>query len=240
MKDVLFLIPARSGSKVIINKNIKILGDYPLLVYRIKNAINLTSNKNIWISSDSEAYCNIASEYGVTIPFIRPKEIASDDSPSYEFILHAMNFAEVNNLKYQYICLLEPTSPFVYFQDIEKAYKKLVNTNNSDSIVATKEVHTNTFFIQEDSKYLNYLAKKFIKATNNLNRQNFPKEITPSGGFYISKWDEFKKHKSFYQENTLPFKLNEINGLEIDNHIDWVFAEFILEKKMIDLNKIGF
>lgn len=237
MEDVLFLITARSGSKGILNKNIKQLGGKPLLAYRIQTALKLTDKKNVWLSTDSEEYAQIGKQYGATVPFIRPEQLAKDDASSIDVVLHAMQYAESKGYKYSKIALLEPTSPFVYFEYIKKAIQKLNQTPKANAIVATKKTEVNTFFIQEDKAYLDVFSNR-INDEKALRRQDFKDEITPSGGFYIANWNAFKCSKSFYTEKTLSFVLPEVCALEIDYPEQFLWAEFLIDKKIINVDRI--
>ena len=189
-KKILWLIAARSGSKSIPNKNIKILGGNPLIKYIIESALNTDISKDVWVSTDSKAYAKIALKYKAEVPFIRPRFLATDNASSFDVVLHAMEHAKKVGLKYEYIGLLEPTSPFLKSEHLENALFLLEKTNNASSIVASVETKINTIFIQENSKYLKILSKR-LKNLKKLGRQNFKKEITPSGGLYISKWSDF-------------------------------------------------
>lgn len=228
-KKVLWLITARSGSKSIPDKNIKILGEHPLISYRIQSAINTRVEGNVWVSTDSEKYAQIAKEYGAEIPFIRPDDLATDDASSIDVVLHAMDHASSLNKNYDFIGLLEPTSPFIQSSDLDKAIELLDINENASAIVATKESRPNRIFIQKEDDYLSELADN-LKLYKKLGRQSFGKEITPSGGFYISKWADFLKNKSFYTTTTLSYLVDDISGLEIDEPLDWQFAEFIINK----------
>lgn len=232
-KNILWLITARSGSKSVPDKNIKILGDFPLISYCIKSAKNAKTSGDVWVSTDSEKYAEIALEYGAEIPFLRPEYLATDDASSIDVVLHAMKHAMKLNKKYKYIGLLEPTSPFIQSDDLDKAINILNDTNEATAIVATKESRPNRIFIQKEDSFLKELANN-LKTLKKLGRQSFGKEITPSGGFYISTWDVFLESKSFYTETTLSYLLDDISGLEIDEPLDWEFAEFIVGKKMFD------
>ncbi len=237
MKKILWLIAARSGSKSIQDKNIKKLGNLPLLAYRIKSALSISNSSDVWISTDCENYARIAKEYGASVPFIRPQELATDTASSSDVVLHAMDFAESKGLKYDALGLLEPTSPFITYYQLKNAFKLLIEENEAENIVACRETRPNSFFIQNDTKYLKILAERLEKLKFQ-GRQNFTKEITPSGGFYISKWEAFKRNKTFYTSKTLSFLVGIENELEIDELIDWKFAEFILENKIININDI--
>lgn len=230
IKKVLWLITARSGSKSIPDKNIKILGDRPLISYRIQSALSTKVSSDVWISTDSEIYAQIGKQYGAEIPFMRPSILSTDDASSLDVVLHAMEHAASINKKYEFIGLLEPTSPFISTTDLEKAIDLLTINEKASSIVATKESRPNRIFIQKEDEYLTELANN-LALFKKLGRQAFGKEITPSGGFYISKWADFLDNKTFYTSNTLSYLVDDISGLEIDEPLDWEFAEFIIKKQ---------
>jgi CMP-N,N'-diacetyllegionaminic acid synthase len=228
-KKVLWLITARSGSKSIPDKNIKVLGKQPLISYRIQSALSTKIDGDVWVSTDSEKYAEIAKEYGAEIPFLRPDYLSTDDASSMDVVLHAMEYASSLGKKYYFIGLLEPTSPFIQSSDLDKAIVLLSANESASAIVATKESRPNRIFIQKEDEYLSVLADN-LKLYKKLGRQLFGKEITPSGGFYISKWDAFLESKSFYTKTTLSYLVDDISGLEIDEPLDWQFAEFIIRK----------
>ena len=235
-KKILWLITARSNSKSIVHKNIKMLGEHPLMSYRIISASSSKFPNDIWVSTDSKEYASIAKKYGATIPFIRPKSLATDDASSVDVVLHAMNHAAKLNQEYEYIGLLEPTSPFITANDLDGSIDLLENNKRATGVVAVMESRPNKIFIQKKSKYLDELANNLYKVKK-LGRQNFDKQITPSGGFYIAKWDSFLETKSFYTEKTLSYEVDEISGLEIDEPLDWEFAQFIIKKKINEIKK---
>lgn len=234
-KKVLWLIAARSGSKSIPNKNIALLGGHPLLSYRIHTAKNTNCNNEIWISTDSIEYADIAIKYGAKAPFLRPKELADDFSNSTDVVNHAMEFAQQNCFTFDFVGLLEPTSPFITTVQLEQAIQNLKNEPEADSIVAVRESRPNTLFIQDEKKYLDQIAKE-IENIKRIGRQNFSKQITPSGGFYISRWDSFLEQRSFYTCKTLGFLVDNISGLEIDEPIDFSFANFLIETNIINID----
>lgn len=237
LNNILWLIPARSGSKSIPHKNIKKLGDYPLMAYRIKSALSIASSDDVWVSTDSEEYAEIAKRFGATVPFIRPEELATETATSADVVLHAINEAEKRGLRYSALGLLEPTSPFITYNQLSEAAHQLLGDNEAENIVAVRESRPNSFFIQKDSKYLSELAGRLSMVQTHA-RQNFSKEITPSGGFHMARWDSFKKSKTFFTQKTLSYFVGSENELEIDEPLDWNFAEFILQKGLIKISDI--
>ena len=135
-----------------------------------------------------------------------------------------------------YVGLLEPTSPFITSNQLDGALSLLEEHNEALAVVAVKESRPNKIFIQKQSMFLEELSLNLEKLKN-YSRQEFEKEITPSGGFYISKWNAFLEKKTFYTSKTLSFEVDEVSGLEIDEPLDWEFAEFIVLKKLNEIKK---
>jgi CMP-N,N'-diacetyllegionaminic acid synthase len=234
---VLWIVPARSGSKAIPDKNIKPLGGIPLLGYRIKVALQIAPGDSIWCSTDSKHYAEIAISMGASVPFLRPAELASDNASSTDVILHAMQYAEDMGLSFGMVGLLEPTSPFVFKEDIISAVDQLQTNEMADAVVAVRESRPGSVFIQESGPFLDKVAINIARLSN-IGRQHQSKEITPSGGFYISKWDAFRKNRGFYTVRTLAYEVPEQSALEIDEPIDWMWAEFLIEKGIVNINKL--
>lgn len=232
MGKILWLIAARSGSKSVPHKNIRELAGLPLLAYRIKTAAAIARKEDVWISTDSQEYADIAKRYGATVPFLRPEELAGDLAKSVDVVLHAMEYAEKLGFSYEAIGLLEPTSPFVPSSALSDAAELLLNDEEADAIVAVRQVRPSTFYVQEEGKYLDVLARN-IREAGVLRRQDEKREVTPSGGFYIAKWNSFKREKTFYTEKTLSWLLPDENSLEIDEPMDWLWAQFVLERQIV-------
>lgn len=234
----LWIVAARAGSKGIPNKNIKELGGLPLLAYKVKTARKIANSSDVWISTDSQYYADIASQFGASIPFIRPNELASDTASSADVVLDAINWAENRGIYYDMVGLLEPTSPFVPFQELKKATCILSSHSMANSIIAVRKVRPSSFYIQEQSEYLDKIAKNIDGINRTLRRQEELVEITPCGGFYIAKWDLFKEQKTFYTDRTLAYEVDEFAGLEIDEPIDFLWAQFLLENNIVNLNDL--
>jgi CMP-N,N'-diacetyllegionaminic acid synthase len=234
---ILWIIPARSGSKSISHKNIKKLAGIPLIGYRIKSALTIAEKEDVWVSTDSQEYAGIAQEYGATIPFIRPPELATDHAKSADVVLHAMYWAESLSRKYDAVGLLEPTSPFIKSSVLVSAVDNLFTESEAENIVAVRSVNPTTFYIQEEDKYLSKIAKN-IQSIGAIRRQDEKREVTPSGGFYIAKWEAFKQNRSFYTTKTMGYLVTDVEGIEIDEPIDWDWAEFLLDRKKISFEDI--
>lgn len=233
---VLWLVLARSGSRGIPHKNVKPLGGVPLLAYRVRSALAIARSEDVWISTDSEDYARIAEGHGATVPFLRPANLSADDSRSEDAVLHAMERAEAMGRRYDAVCILEPTSPFIRPEHLRLAVESLLGDKEAHSVVSVREVRPNTFFVQDEEAYLTALAENLKKRANKLRRQDFRRQVTPSGGIYLTKWEIFKERKTVYTEKTVPLLVSDIEGLEIDEPLDWLWAEFLIERKVVDIS----
>lgn len=238
---VLFLVTARGGSKGVSRKNIREIGGLPLIAYKIIAAKKCKYDKRIIVSTEDEEIAQISKKYGAEIPFIRPKELATDIANSIDVVKHAILWLEVNDpQKYEYICLLEPSSPFASYDDLNEALDLMVESN-ADTLLSVKATDVNTAFIHTlDAR--GRLSKFYyaIKELNSVRRQDMPTEYTMNGCMYIAKWEYFKENQSFHSENSMPYIMDEKNSIEIDSMFNYEMARFMVEKGIIDIEKWGY
>lgn len=234
---VLFIITARGGSKGVSRKNIKLVGELPLIAYKIISARKSCFDKRIIVSTDDKEIAEISRKYGADVPFMRPDELATDLAGSEEVVLHAMNWVIENSReKYEYVCLLEPSSPFASYKDLNEALR-LIEENDADTLLGMKEVDVTTNFIHsldKDGKLSEFYYA--IKDLKSIRRQDQKREYTMNGCMYIAKWDYFLKNKSFHSENSIPYIMPEENSIEIDTLLDYEVACKIVEKGLIDIS----
>jgi len=182
MKEILCIIPARSGSKGIKHKNIKIFKGKPLLAWSIEQAIQSSYKMRIIVSTDSKEYKDISLEYGAEVPFLRPKEISQDESIDIELITHAINFLEENEkYKPDIILQLRPTQPLRKVEDINNCLKIFIeNFDKYDSLRTVVEYEKSPFKMYTISNDKTNLLPLFdsienIKEPFNQCRQFLPK-----------------------------------------------------------------
>ena len=235
---LLWLVPARAGSRSILDKNIALLGGHPMLAWRVAAARQLADQADVWISTDSERYAEIAADYGATVPFLRPAELARDDTPSADVVIHALEHARARNLSYDGLVLLEPTSPFVLPETMKDAVARLEARPDADGVVATRKVHPASIYIQPETEFLTDLARR-IGVGAPPRRQQAPVEVTPSGGFYIARWERFLAEPSFFTDRTLGHRVGEVEGLDIDEQLDLEWGRFLVASGRVDTAVIG-
>jgi N-acylneuraminate cytidylyltransferase len=227
IEGVLFIIPARGGSKGLPRKNILPLAGKPMICYTIDAARGMTSDENICISTDDAEIIQIVEDYGLKVHFVRPAELAIDTAGSREVILHATNFYLHNFDKtYSTICLLQPTSPLRTAQHISEAFK--LWNDDLDMVVSVKEAKTNPYFnLFEEDK--NGLLKK-SKGGNFTRRQDAPKVWEFNGAIYIIRIESLKHNLISQLFRIKKYVMDESCSQDIDTMMDWKIAEFILEK----------
>ena len=233
-KNILGLIPARGGSKGLPRKNIIPLLDKPLIVWTIEQALASKYLDRVVVSTDDKEIAEISKKYGAEVPFIRPKELARDDSTTIDVIIHALNWFENAGENYDYLALLEPTSPLREKDDIDNGIKKLIdNENRADSLVSVGEIALEHPFISKEIDEKGYV-KQFYEVSNNnvTRRQNLFKAYFPYGVLYFSKIFAIKRYKTFYQAKTLPLFIKRWQNYEIDDMWDFICIEAILKKVM--------
>ena len=223
---IICVIPARKGSKGLKDKNIKKLNGIPLIAWSIKVAKKCKFIDEIIVSTDSLKIAEIAKKYGAKVPFLRPKQFATDKSSSFSVLKHAIDFYKKKNTFFEYILLLEPTSPFRSQQDLNTCIRKVLK-NKIESMVSVNKV------TEQHPIFLHYINKKNILIPylkNPQNRHVRRQEIRPlfylEGSIYISKISTLLKFKSFYHKKTQAYKIGKWKSLEIDDIDDFNLAKF--------------
>lgn len=222
-KKILGIIPARSGSKGIKDKNIKPLLGEPLIKYTIDAALNSNMIDDLIVSTDSKKYANISKELGAKVPFLRDDYLASDEAKTSDVIIDIL---EKINEDYDYFILLQPTSPLRDENHIKEAIKLGVDSE-CDSVVSVCEVDHSPMImntLDEDLSLFN-----FIKSSNR--RQDNEKFYRINGAIYISKVNHYKKTKDFYLENSKAYIMDRRDSIDIDDILDFQIAEAIMKSK---------
>lgn len=231
MDRTLAFIPARAGSKGIKDKNIKELAGKPLIAYTIEEAAKSNIFKDIVVSTDSTKIAEVARLYGANVPFLRPKELALDDSPTMDAIFHCLDYMINNGKKHDIIMLLQPTSPLRQWYHIKEAYE-LFNEKQADFVVSLCECEhsplwTNT--IDEDLRMDNFIRQE----VKNVRRQDLATYYRLNGAVYVAKVDKLLEEKSFFGRNSYAYIMNKYSSVDIDSIEDFEFAEFVLKKNQL-------
>ena len=213
------IIPARSGSKGIENKNICLLNGKPLIEYTINAGLNSCLKENIVVSTDSEEIANISRKLGVDVPFLRPKELSTDSSSSIDLILHCLD----KMIDYENIILLQPTSPLRNHEHINEAIHQF-EISECNSLISTQKQTFNRDY------FFNYKNDK-IELSNSIThqrRQDANLKMVPNGAIYISSQKNIRENKTFFTSNTKFYEMNKISSIDIDDIEDLKICESLL------------
>ena len=231
MKKILGIILARGGSKGIKDKNIVKFGNKPLIKWTFDAAKKSKKISKLILSTDSKKIASLARKNKIEVPFLRPKKFASDKSKSIDAIEHAINFFKKQKVFFDYIVLLEPTSPLRTTLDIDKSINLIIK-NKADSLVSICRVDeiNPSFLFKKKNKRLQPLEKKI---SNHLRRQDVEPIYFLEGTIYISKTNVLFKKRSFCHSNTIGFEVPNWTSLDIDDKTDLEIGTSILKQRKI-------
>ncbi|WP_289422251.1 cytidylyltransferase domain-containing protein [Thomasclavelia cocleata] len=224
---ILAIIPARCGSKGVLDKNIKLLAGKPLLAYSIECAQESNIFSDIIVSTDSEKYATIAKDYGASVPFLRSSKTASDTASSLSVILEVLG-----RLPHQYdiVILLQPTSPLRTSQHIVEAYS-LFNSKDADSVISvTPFSHSiawvNTLDINTLSLH-NFIKSEYL----NKRRQDLPSAYILNGAVYIFRTNKLSNNFNMFGEKSYAYIMDKKYSYDIDDEEDFNVVESLLYYK---------
>ena len=222
-KSILAIIAARGGSKGVPRKNIRLVGGKPLIAWIIEAAKKSSHIDRLILSSDDHEIIKVAAEYGCDAPFVRPKELARDDSSVSDAIMHAMEKIP----GYDYVMLLQPTSPLTQEQDIDGCIESIINLN-SKSMVSVTEPEKNPYWMfkmENNSRLKPVMGNEYL----NHRRQDLPYIFIPTGAIYIARSQWFMENRSFYSELTTGYKIPIERSLDIDTELDLKLLEVLIK-----------
>lgn len=223
--EPLIIIPARGGSKGVPGKNIKLLEGKPLIQYTIEAALAITKKENIIVSTDSEEIKNVVESLGISVPELRPKELSSDTSGTYEVLLYEIKKLERQNRFFNSFIVLQPTSPFREGYHIEEALQEYNDT--LDMIVSVKETNANPYYVlkeEDDNGFL--IPSKKSSATR---RQDVPKVWELNGAIYIINTKSLLAKPMSQFKHVKKYEMDEISSHDIDSILDWQMAEVLIK-----------
>ena len=227
-KKILAIIPARGGSKRLPNKNILPLGSKPLIAWSIESTKESKYIDNIIVSTDSQTIYDVAKEYGASTPFIRPAELAQDDTRSIDVVIHALEYYK--DEMYDYVILLQPTSPLRDATDIDAAIEYLFE-KEADSVIGVCEVVHSPLWsntLDENLSMDNFLDDKY----NNSRSQDLPIYYRINGAFYMSKVSSVLENETFFvKKNIYAHIMSPEHSADIDTKLDFMISQALIKIK---------
>ena len=224
MKNIA-IIPARSGSKGVKDKNIRLLAGKPLITYTIEAAFSSGEFDEVMVSTDSEVYAKIARNCGAQVPFLRSEATATDSASSWDMVEEVLTGYEAMGRSFDTFCLLQPTSPLRNGEDIREAYG-LFREKAEFAVVSVCEAEHSPLWcgqLPEDHEFANFIDRDSMKQ-----RQAGGKFYRLNGAIYIVDVARFREDRYLYTKGSYAYIMPQVRSVDIDTELDFKVAEVIM------------
>lgn len=223
------IIPARSGSKGLPDKNILDLNGHPLMYYTIKAALKSGCFDTVMVSTDSEKYADIAKSCGAEVPFLRSEELSSDTAGSWDVVREVLTQYKVMGNSFDYVALMQPTSPLRNAEDIKNAFKML-SRDNVHTVVSVTEVEHPVqwcFTMPESGSMKKYAESPY----NQMRRQDLETHYRENGAIYIVNASKIlNRDYNYYGDNCYGYVMPGERSMDIDSRMDFMIADMHIKK----------
>ncbi|MBE5871755.1 MAG: acylneuraminate cytidylyltransferase family protein [Lachnospiraceae bacterium] len=222
----LAIIPARSGSKGLPDKNIKLLGGKPLFAYSIKAANESGLFEEILVSTDSQEYAKIAKEWGAAVPFLRSARTSTDQASSWDAVKEAVENYRGLGREFDTITLLQPTSPLRTAQDIREGYR-MMEEKEARAVVSVCEMDHSPLWsntLPEDHSMADFIREE----VKNRPRQELPSYYRINGALYILRTKVLEDIGGLYGPGCYAYVMPGERSVDIDTSLDFKIAESLL------------
>ncbi len=219
---ILAVITARGGSKGVPHKNIKMAGGKPLIAWMIEAAKGAAFIDRLILSSDDTDIIKVAKKWGCEVPFVRPAELAQDESLTIDVVLHALDMVS----DYDYVVLLQPTSPLTKSEHIDGCIRQCIESG-AKTLVSVCETSKSPYwmFKKDDTDILTpFLGQNYL----NKRRQDLPKAYIPTGAVYVADIKWLRAKQSFYTEKTAGYLIETKYAVDIDTLTDFKIFEALI------------
>ena len=223
-KKILAVITARKESKRLINKNVLDLAGKPLIAWTIDEAKKSEYIDKVIVSTDGEKIIEVSKQYGADVPFVRPDYLSNDKATSISVLEHSIDFYKE---EFDYIMLLQPTSPLRTLKDIDNAIYML--SEETKAVVSVCETEHSPLWSNTLPNDLS-MADFIRPEVKNKRSQDLPKYFRLNGAVYIAEIDYFMQNNGFMGDNTKAFVMSQRNSVDIDTEVDFRICEILIEK----------
>lgn len=227
----LAIIPARSGSKGLKDKNIRLLLGKPLLAYTIEAASDSHMFDEIMVSTDSKAYAELALKYGAKVPFLRSEATSGDRASSWDAVREVLeNYKKIGET-FDTFCLLQPTSPLRSWDDIRKAYDILERTHGTTVVAVCPAEHPPQWYgrLGTDGSLDGFLPEDGTA----YQRQQYDQYYRVNGAVYIRNVDDFYQDGHLYKKGSYAYIMDQMKSVDIDTEMDFKYAEVLMKDALL-------
>lgn len=233
MGETLAIIPARGGSKGVPDKNIRLLAGLPLVVHSIELARRCPEIARTVVSTDSEAIAGVARQAGGDVPFIRPADLARDETPMLPVLHHALDELDPDGGRYELLLLLDPTSPGRLPNDIARAHDLLHEDPSADGVIAVSEPSFNplwTAVFDRDG----YIEPAWAGSYGR--RQDVPRVLRINAALYLFRTKFLRREQQSWQNGRhRPLEIPELRAFHLDSEDDFALSELVLANRLVEL-----
>lgn len=230
--EILAIIPARGGSKGLSRKNIKLLGGKPLIAWTIQATSKSKYINRVVVSTEDKEIQEISLEYGAQVPFLRPVDLAEDNTPGIDPIIYTVSqLLLTEDYKPDYVMILQPTSPLRTACHLDESIELFLKSSDDyDSLISVTELEHPTQWNRtiDENMYLKKIEN--YDDRNQFQRQSFSKTYRLNGAIYIVKTDILLEQKLIETDRTYSYVMNRESSIDIDTVEDFSYAEYLLNK----------
>ncbi len=222
---ILAVIPARGGSKGVLRKNIRDLAGKPLLAWTIEEANKSHYIDHVILSSEDMEIIEVAKQYGCDVPFVRPIELAQDDTPGIEPVIHAIKQCP----GYEYVVILQPTSPLRTAEQIDECIAYMLEKQADFCVSVTEPDHSPYWMYTLNEGAMEPL----IPQTQTIaRRQDLPKVYALNGAIYVGRTENILIEQTFLTSKTKGYVMPTMNSLDIDTALDFQICSILLKERV--------
>lgn len=224
-KSILAIIPARGGSKAVPRKNIRLVGNKPLIAWTIEEAKKSKYIDRLILSSEDKEIIQVAKDWGCEVPFIRPAHLSEDSTPGMEPVLHALSALP----DYDFVILLQPTSPLRRAEDMDGCIEECVR-KKAKTCVSLVKVDKSPYWMYSVFPD-GHMQPVMPPVSEKMQRQDLPVTYTINGAVYVAECKWLLKIKTFIGLETIAYLMPKERSLDIDDEIDMrLFKAWITER----------
>lgn len=226
---ILAVVTARGGSKGLPGKNIKDLNGKPLIAWTIEQISNSELIDRLVISTDSQEIADISENYGASVPELRPDYLATDSASSMDVLEYAIKSEEKQGRSYEYVMLLEPTSPLRKKGDLDNIIKLAGDNPERDGVISVGEVQLEHPMIVKRISKEGVIIPYCAEVPDAYQRQQHDEALFPYGVGYLIKTSVLKEKHTIYTSNVLPYYIERWQNYEIDDIYDFKCIETVMQ-----------
>lgn len=228
-KGIVAVVPARGGSKGLPGKNIKLIQGKPLICWTLDAARQSRYIDKVFVSTDSVEIADVCKNYGVDVPELRPTELAKDNTSSVDVMLYTLDLLEADGETYDYLLLLEPTSPLRDDFDLDNILKLAAAHPDANGVISVGQVHTEHPLLIKKTGQGGFLCPYIDNNNVIFQRQQEDEALFPYGVGYLVRVDMFRQRRTIYMDCMLPYFIQRWQNYEIDDIYDFVCIEAIMK-----------